>query len=265
MHEDDAKGRYMDALLFSPHKFLGGPGSSGVLIFNKKLYNNTIPDHPGGGTVQFTDPWQGRAYFNNIEEREDGGTPAFLQTIRTAMSIQLKEEMGVENILQREKEILSLFFKTLNDDENIVVYEKHNQHRLGVVSFNIKGLEHQLAVRLLNDLYGIQARGGCSCAGTYGHYLLQVDQETSERIKNEIVCGTLDHKPGWIRISFHPTFTDKEVVFVANAINELAQSFPKYQKDYNFTKGGYVFKNQRENNADKLKKQIALSFSKPLV
>lgn len=265
MHENDAEGRYLDALMFSPHKFLGGPGSSGVLIFNRKIYHNHIPDHPGGGTVLFTDPWKGRAYFENIEEREDGGTPGFLQTIRTAMCIALKEEMGIDNILQREEEIMELFWKTISEDENIVIYEKQNKHRLGVVSFNIKGLPHQLGVRILNDLYGIQARGGCSCAGTYGHYLLKVDQAHSDKIKKEIVCGTLEHKPGWIRISFHPTFTDKEVVFVAEAINSLAKNFPKYQKDYSKTKKGYIFKNQRDASGDLLKKQVENTMSLPFL
>lgn len=265
MHENDAQGRYLDALMFSPHKFLGGPGSSGVLIFNQKLYHNHIPDHPGGGTVQFTDPWQGRAYFDDIEEREDGGTPAFLQTIRTAMCIALKEEMGVENILQREEEIMELFWKTIDKNENIIIYEKQNKTRLGVISFNIKGLPHQLGVRILNDMYGIQARGGCSCAGTYGHYLLSVDQSTSKKIQNEITCGSLQNKPGWIRISFHPTFTDKEVVFVAEAINSLAETFPKYQKDYSLTKKGYVFKNQRESSGDLLKSQVEEVFAASFV
>jgi len=110
MHPTESKHAYLDAIFFSPHKFLGGPGSAGVLIFNSKLYQNTIPDNPGGGTVDWTDPWGGHKYLDDIELREDGGTPGFLQTIRASMAIQLKEEMGVENIIAREKEQLELIW-----------------------------------------------------------------------------------------------------------------------------------------------------------
>lgn len=261
MHEDDAKGRYLDALIFSPHKFLGGPGSSGVLLFNKKLYHNHIPDHPGGGTVKFTDPWEGRSYLDNIEEREDGGTPAFLQTIRTALSIKLKEEMGVKNILDREEEILQLFFKTLNNHKGITVYEKHNMHRLGVVSLNIKGMHHQLAVRILNDRFGIQSRGGCSCAGTYGHYLLGFNKEESFKIQNQVNCGINDTKPGWVRVSFHPTFSNKEVVFLAKALMDITENGETYAKDYIFENGKYTHKSLMSKTTNPLKSKVDLSFT----
>ncbi len=119
MHPADNPEGYLDAIFFSPHKFLGGPGTSGVLIFNKKLYKNMVPDHPGGGTVSWTNPWGEHKYLDNIEEREDGGTPGFLQVIKTALAIQLKEQMGVENILKREHEIVEYVFEQLKSIPNL--------------------------------------------------------------------------------------------------------------------------------------------------
>jgi len=200
MHPEE-EGAHLDAIFFSPHKFLGGPGSSGVLIFNNNLYKNTIPDNPGGGTVSWTNPWGNHKYIDDIETREDGGTPGFLQTIRTALSIRLKEKMGVENILKREHEILDLVFEKLNKVPNLNILAPNIQDRLAVISFYIDDLHFNLGVKILNDYFGIQTRGGCSCAGTYGHYLLHVDQETSNSITCEIDSGDLSHKPGWIRMT----------------------------------------------------------------
>lgn len=169
MHPEDPEA-YLDAIFFSPHKFLGGPGTSGVLIFNKKLYNNMIPDCPGGGTVSWTNPWGEHKYIDNIEDREDGGTPGFLQVIKTALAIELKEEMGIENILRCEHEIVDFIFNELNAVSNIKILAGQHQNRLGVISFFIEDLHFNLGVKLLNDKFGIQTRGGRSCAGTYGHF-----------------------------------------------------------------------------------------------
>ena len=128
---------YLDAIFFSPHKFLGGPGSSGVLVFNKKLYKNLIPDHPGGGTVKYTNPWGDHDYVEDIEAREDGGTPGFLQTIKTALSIQLKEKMGVENMLKREEEMNKLVFEKLSNISNLKILARQHTNRLGIFSFYI--------------------------------------------------------------------------------------------------------------------------------
>ena len=179
MHPEDPEA-YFDAIFFSPHKFLGGPGTCGVLVFNKKLYKNMIPDHPGGGTVSWTNPWGEHKYFDDIEDREDGGTPGFLQAIKTALAIKLKEQMGVEKMLQREHEILGHIFEELGDVEGINILAPQHRDRLGVISFYIDDLHYNLGVKLLNDRFGIQVRGGCSCAGTYGHYLLHVSREQSE-------------------------------------------------------------------------------------
>ena len=233
MHPAD-EDAYLDAVFFSPHKFLGGPGTSGVLAFNKKLYHNMIPDCPGGGTVSWTNPWGEHKYFENIEDREDGGTPGFLQTIKTALAIQLKEQMGVEKMLNREHELLKKVFDNLGDVSNINILAPQHQDRLGVVSFYIDDLHYNLGVKLLNDRFGIQTRGGCSCAGTYGHYLLHVDPQTSHELTDEISLGDLARKPGWIRMSIHPTTTCDEIDYVCKGIVELAENHQKWKADYNY-------------------------------
>lgn len=226
--------RRLDAIFFSPHKFLGGPGTSGVLIFNKKLYNNMIPDCPGGGTVSWTNPWGEHKYIDNIEDREDGGTPGFLQTIKTALSIKLKEQMGVDNILKREHDIVNKVFTELSGIENLNILAGQHQDRLGVISFYIDDLHYNLGVKLLNDRFGIQTRGGCSCAGTYGHFLLHVDQQTSRELTGEITIGELARKPGWIRMSIHPTTTNAEIEYVCESIKALSIEHQDWAKDYDY-------------------------------
>jgi selenocysteine lyase/cysteine desulfurase len=234
MHPNDDSGRYLDAIYFSPHKFLGGPGSSGILIFNQKLYRNKIPDNPGGGTVDWTNPWGEHKYFDEIEAREDGGTPSFLQTIRVALCIKLKEEMGVEKMMQREETMVRKIFERLEPITNLHILADHLKERLGVISFYIDDLHYNLGVKLLSDRYGIQVRGGCSCAGTYGHYLLEVSYQKSKSITDMINRGDNTLKPGWIRMSIHPTMTDEELDTILTAIEELAASFKEWKKDYKY-------------------------------
>ncbi|TBN02354.1 aminotransferase class V-fold PLP-dependent enzyme [Hyunsoonleella flava] len=233
MHPDDEYS-YLDAITFSPHKFLGGPGSSGILIFNKKLYKNLVPDNPGGGTVSYTNPWGDHDYIDDIETREDGGTPGFLQAIRIALSIKLKEEMGVQNILNREHELNTIVFDRLSKIENLKILAPEHKDRLGVFSFYIDDVHYNLIVKLLNDRFGIQTRGGCSCAGTYGHYLLNVDQNTSRSIEEKILEGCLIERPGWIRMSIHPTMTNEDIHFICDAIEQVSQNFETWGKDYKY-------------------------------
>jgi selenocysteine lyase/cysteine desulfurase len=231
MHPEDPEA-YLDAVYFSPHKFLGGPGSSGVLVFNSKLYHNRIPDQPGGGTVDWTNPWGGHKYLDKIEEREDGGTPAFLQTMRVAFCIQLKEQMGVSKMLAREHELLRILWPLLDEIPGLHILADTHRQRLGVISFYIDNLNYNLGVRLLNDRYGIQVRGGCSCAGTYGHYLLNVSREASDQITCKISGGDLSQKPGWIRMSIHPVMTNDEVEYIGQSIREVAENWPAWSLDY---------------------------------
>ncbi|MBK6936629.1 MAG: aminotransferase class V-fold PLP-dependent enzyme [Chitinophagaceae bacterium] len=226
------EGAYLDAIFFSPHKFLGGQGTPGVLIFNRKLYTNIIPDQPGGGTVTYTNPWKYHEYITDIEHREDGGTPPFLQGIKAALAVKLKEEMGTENMLKREEELLKIIFGRLPYIPGIEILESQTTHRLGVVSFIIFGAHFNLAVKLLNDKFGIQTRGGCACAGTYGHMLLHVDQLHSYEILDELHKGDLSCKPGWIRMSIHPVMTDEEVHFIIAAIEQVALHYKEWKNDY---------------------------------
>ena len=250
MHPEDSES-YLDAIFFSPHKFLGGPGTSGILIFNSKLYTNMVPDNPGGGTVSWTNPWGEHKYIDNIEDREDGGTPGFLQVIKTAFAIQLKEEMGVDNILNREHEIVKTVFEELGNTPNIKILAAQHQDRLGVISFYIDDLHFNLGVKLLNDKFGIQTRGGCSCAGTYGHYLLNVNEETSHHLVCQIDSGDLILKPGWIRMSFHPTTTTEEVLFVCNSIKELAAHHKAWKADYQYDKKSNEFVHLKSQSLEK--------------
>lgn len=232
MHPEDETGKYLDAIYFSPHKFLGGPGASGILIFNEELYSNTVPDNPGGGTVDWTNPWGQHKYVDDIEAREDGGTPSFLQTIRAAMCVQLKNEMGTENIEVREKEILEMIWLVLDGIPNLHILASEHRNRLGVVSFYIDDLHYNLGVKMLNDRFGIQTRGGCSCAGTYGHFLLNVTPEASMKITSQIDHGNCSLKPGWIRMSIHPTHTNREIEFILDAITQLAANHKNWSEDY---------------------------------
>jgi len=225
---------YLDAIFFSPHKFLGGPGTSGVLIFHKSLYKNMIPDNPGGGTVNWTNPWGEHRYLEDIETREDGGTPGFLQTIRTALAVQLKEEMGVQQIHDRENEIIEKVFDSLLPVKNLNMLAQQHSDRLGIFSFYIDDLHYNLGVKLLNDKFGIQTRGGCSCAGTYGHFLLHVDRKESNELLEKMDQGCLIERPGWIRMSIHPTTTDEEVAFMCESIKELAAHHKEWAKDYSY-------------------------------
>jgi len=258
MHPEDPEC-YLDAIFFSPHKFLGGPGTSGVLVFNKKLYNNMIPDNPGGGTVSWTNPWGEHKFVDNIEDREDGGTPGFLQVIKTALAIQLKEKMGIENILKREHELVDYVFSELSNIPNIKILAGQHQDRLGVISFYIDELHFNLGVKLLNDRFGIQTRGGCSCAGTYGHYLLNVDAEKSHSLTCEIDSGNLIEKPGWIRMSIHPTTTNNEIHLVCDSIKQLAANHEIWKQDYNYDKSTneFLHKNAKPTEKEMVKSWFA--------
>lgn len=257
------KAQTLDAIFFSPHKFLGGPGSSGVLIFNKALYKNKVPDHPGGGTVTWTNPWGEHSFFNNIEIREDGGTPGFLQCIRTALAIKVKDAMGTANIEKREQELTQFVMSELGKNTQVNMLEPTVTKRLAIVSFYITGVHYNLVVRLLNDKFGIQTRGGCSCAGTYGHILLNVDHDTSQQITKQIDQGDYCEKPGWIRASFHPTTTNDEAKLVVEAINTLTENIQVWSKEYRFNPATGDFEKQIILNEKPLS-YVNISMFKPL-
>lgn len=255
MHPDE-KGAHLDAIYFSPHKFLGGPGSAGVLVFNNKIYSNSVPDEPGGGTVDWTNPWGQHKYIDDIEDREDGGTPSFIQTIRVAMCLHLKEEMGVENMMKREKELLNILWNKIAAIKQVHILAPEQRERLGIISFYIDDLHFNLGVKLLNDKFGIQSRGGCSCAGTYGHCLLHVDKEYSKQITDLINAGDYSKKPGWIRIALHPTMTNEEVIFIGNSIETLVRMHPEWSKEYRLDKTKNVIQYDNADSNSVIKKHM---------
>lgn len=245
MNPDDPMEK-LDAIYFSPHKFLGGPGSSGVLIFDSAMYKLDVPDNPGGGTVDWTNPWGSYKYVDDIESREDGGTPGFLEAIRAALAIELKEKMGVENMLEREEQLLKLAFPALRKIPGIRILADSIENRLGIISFYHEKIHFNLVVKLLNDLYGIQVRGGCACAGTYGHFLLEVSYEKSKEITDLINHGDLSQKPGWIRWSLHPTMQDADVHYFIDSLKDIVRNFKKYLKDYIYINKKNEFVHKKE-------------------
>jgi selenocysteine lyase/cysteine desulfurase len=245
MHPDDPMEK-LDAVFFSPHKFLGGPGSSGVLVFSSSLYNSPTPDQPGGGTVDWTNPWGEYKYIDDIEVREDGGTPGFLQAIRTALCIEVKNQMGTELIRRREEELVKTAFLKLRTVPGLHILADNVEERLGVISFYIERIHYNLLVKILNDRFGIQVRGGCACAGTYGHYLLDVSYESSHEITQRINSGDLSIKPGWVRLSLHPTMTDQELDFVCDALDQISKNISSWAGDYIYDKRKNEFRHRSE-------------------
>ena len=213
----------LDAIYFSCHKFLGGPGTPGVLIFNSRLYKSRVPDQPGGGTLLYSNPWKIHEYLTDIEAREDGGTPPILQGIKAAMCIRLKEEMGVIKMLQREGEILRQLYARFDQIEGVKILGATRQ-RLGVIAFTVRDTHYDQVVKQLNDRFGIQTRGGCSCAGTYGHSLLGIDKAASYEILHALRAGQVWRKPGWVRLSIHPTMTDAEIDYIMDAIETTVEA-----------------------------------------
>jgi selenocysteine lyase/cysteine desulfurase len=237
----DPEGR-LDAVFFSPHKFLGGPGAPGALVFAAGLDANQVPDDPGGGTVAWTNRWGEHRYVADVEAREDGGTPAFLGAIRAALALEAKEAMGTGRIRERERELVDKTFAALDRVPGLAILAPQERERLGVVSFYIEGLHYNLVVRLLSDRFGVQVRGGCSCAGTYGHFLLRVDRERSKAIACGIDSGDLSDKPGWVRLSLHPTMTDSEADYALDAIARVAARGREWAADYRFDRSTGEFR-----------------------
>jgi selenocysteine lyase/cysteine desulfurase len=233
MHPEDPAAQ-LDAIFFSPHKFLGGPGTCGVLVFNEILYKSNFPDNPGGGNVKCTDPWGGYHYTDAVEIKEDGGTPGFLQVMRTALCLELKEQMGIENMNNREKELLHLCYSELQKTQGLSILGDIESDRIGCVSFIIEDIHYNLIVRLLNDHFGIQVRGGWSCASTYAHYLFDIDEEKSAVITKELLQKNLSNKPGWIRLSLHPTMTNEELLFICDAIEKVVLYYEEWQTVYKY-------------------------------
>jgi selenocysteine lyase/cysteine desulfurase len=252
MHPADSIEK-LDAIFFSPHKFLGGPGSSGIMLFDKSLYKASAPDQPGGGTVDWTNPWGEYKYVDNIESREDGGTPGFLQMIRAALAMELKHLMGTEMIREREDEMVKKAMEGLAGIPGLHILAPDIRERLGAISFYVDSIHYNLVVKLLSDRYGIQVRGGCACAGTYGHFLLDVTYDHSHRITEMINKGDFSEKPGWVRLSLHPTMTDNELDSVIIALREIQADASRWSKDYTYDRRTNEYRHKDDTGAGREK------------
>lgn len=229
----------IDAVFISPHKFVGGPGSSGVLVINERIYHKELPPTVGGGgTVEYVGA-TGYDFLEDVEEREKAGTPGVLQTMKAGLVFKIKDAIGVNRIEAREQEMLKTAFANWKDNENIEILGNQDpEKRLSIVSFNIKEpqgkyLHPKLVTILLNDLFGIQSRAGCSCAGPYGHTLLGIDEDTSQKYR-EWVHEFAGIKPGWCRVGFHFVMDDEEVQYIIDAINFIADYGFIFMSDYLF-------------------------------
>ncbi|MBN1198708.1 MAG: aminotransferase class V-fold PLP-dependent enzyme, partial [Bacteroidales bacterium] len=201
-------------------------------------------DQPGGGTVDWTNPWGEYKFIDDIEIREDGGTPGFLQAIRAALAIRLKEQMSVGKMREREKELVKMTFKELRSIPYIHILADPVQDRLGVFSFYMEGIHYNLLVKILSDRFGIQMRGGCACAGTYGHYLLDVSYDKSKEITEKINHGDLSEKPGWVRMSLHPIMTDEDFYLIMDALRQIAKHHKKWGAQYHYNRHTNEFRHQ---------------------
>ena len=240
-----AAGKYpgdasLDAVFISPHKFLGGPGASGVLVFNQRIYQRDLPPSvSAGGTVDYVGPTS-QDFIADIEEREKPGTPGVLQILKASMAFQIKDQIGVEAIERREKELLKRTFdRWLSNPRIEILGNPDPDRRISIISFNLKDhrnkyLHPKFVTTLLNDLFGIQSRAGCSCAGPYGHRLLDIDFEKSEQYRKWIGKGFSGIKPGWCRISLHYVMDDIEVDFILKAIEFVADQGYRFLPLYNF-------------------------------
>jgi selenocysteine lyase/cysteine desulfurase len=238
MHPDD-KDQRIDALFVSPHKFMGGPNASGVLVANRALFRSTRPERPGGGTVDYVGG-PGRLqidYTARLDEREEGGTPSIIGDLRAGIAFLLKEMVGPTRILEHDVAIGARAVERLAKNPRISVYGPRGEPRLAILPFNIKGLHHDFVSTLLDHLFGIQNRSGCSCAGPYGHRLLGIEPELSARYRAQIARGRLGIKPGWVRVSLPYYASDDEIEFVLRAIEFVADHgdtfLPLYRLGWN--------------------------------
>jgi len=230
----------LDAVFISPHKFLGGPGSSGVLVFNRRIYHSELPPSvSAGGTVDYVGP-DSQDFITDIEEREKAGTPGVLQTLKAALAFQIKDHIGVPAIEERERELLRRTFDRWQDNPQIeILGHPDPDRRISIVSFNLrdrggKYLHPKFVTTLLNDLFGIQSRAGCSCAGPYGHRLLGINHDTSEQYRKWIRKGYCGIKPGWCRVSLHYVMDDIELDYILDTVEFIAECGHRFLALYHF-------------------------------
>ncbi len=227
-----------DAVFISPHKFIGGPGTPGVLVVKRKLLTNQVPSVPGGGTVSYVGP-HGHTYLENPAHREEGGTPAIIEAIRAGLVFHLKEAVGAASIEHLEERFVKRAIAAWSANSKIQILGNLEAKRLSIVSFVIRHegdrvLHHNFVVALLNDLFGIQARGGCSCAGPYGHRLLGIDLARSMKFHEAINAGAEGIKPGWVRVNFNYFISDEVFDYIIDAVALIADEGWRLLPHYTF-------------------------------
>src|SRR5512144_1718977 len=224
--DGDAALDYKDAIVLSPHKFIGGPGTPGALVARRELFRNRVPTSPGGGTVAYVNPLE-HLYLDDPEHREEGGTPAIIESIRAGLVFHLKQAVGVDAIRRREEDFIERAMAAWSAEPGIGILGNRALPRLSIVSFTVRHdgryLHHNFVVAVLNDLFGIQSRGGCSCAGPYGHRLLGIDIETSHAFEREISRGCEGIKPGWVRVNFNYFISEAVFDYIVAAVGLVAR------------------------------------------
>jgi len=216
----------IDAIVLSPHKFVGGPQATGLLVLRNDAVNTCLPTLPGGGTVRFVSP-NAHDYSDDVEVREESGTPNVIGDLRAALCLLVKDAITQDFITRRNRENLSKALQAWGSNSNIELLGNLTCERLPIFSFRLKNssggyIHQQLVTRLLSDRYGIQARGGCACAGPYVHRLLDIDVDSSDQLRKEILAGNEIEKPGSVRLNLSYLASDTEVDTILNAVAELA-------------------------------------------
>lgn len=245
--ESDAQ---IDAIVVSPHKFIGGPGASGVLVVRRDAVTSRVPSLPGGGTVRFVNR-KGHDYSTKLESREEAGTPNVIGDVRAALAFAVKDVLGTAFIERRNQELKQKALAAWSNIPALDLLGTLDAPRLPVFSFRVRDssggyIHQQLVTRLLSDLYGIQARGGCACAGPYVHRLLGIDDETSERLRQDIMAGNEISKPGFTRLNLSFLLPDETVDFILQSVVELAQCAESYVPLYTFDRTHAVFAPSRD-------------------
>jgi selenocysteine lyase/cysteine desulfurase len=240
---------YKDAMFLSPHKFVGGPSTPGVLVVRRELLCNRVPDVPGGGTVEYVNPTE-HQYQHDPIQREEGGTPAIVEAIRAGLVFQLMQAVGVEAIRAQEETFLRRAITAWRAEPAIEVLGNPDADRLSIVSFLVRApggryLHHNFIVAVLNDLFGIQARGGCSCAGPYGHRLLGIDLNRSHEFARQIAAGCEGIKPGWVRVNLNYFLSDTVVDYIIAAIVFVARRGWRLLDDYRFEQASGLWRHRR--------------------
>jgi selenocysteine lyase/cysteine desulfurase len=239
---------YKDAIFLSPHKFIGGPGTPGVLVVRRELLRNRVPTVPGGGTVAYVNPTEHR-YLEDPVEREEGGTPAIVESIRAGLVFQLKQAVGADTIQARERSFIDRAIASWSANPNIELLGNLEAERLSIVSFVVRDgpryLHHNFVVAVLNDLFGIQSRGGCSCAGPYGHRLLGIDIDRSHEFEREIARGCEGIKPGWVRVNFNYFISEGVFQYLLDAVHLVADQGRKLLGDYRFDPARGLWRHRR--------------------